>query len=297
VSGGSGGTCSGDGCGVVFKLTHAKGGWTESVLYNFTGGNDGSGPGSAPAFDKAGNLYGSTPDGGKYGVGVIYTLIVGKNGQWKQKILHTFTGGNDGSTGSLGPLLIDGKGNVYGVAELGGASQAGTAFKLTPQSGGKWKFRTIYGFKGEPDAGFPYGGLIADAAGNLYGATYYGGANGVGSVFELARGAKGYQESVLYSFGSVNDVNSTTTTLVFDSASNLYGTASAGGDSGCDCGGIFKLKSSAGKWKESVVHKFTGDPDGAFPYYGLTIDKEGRLFGATAAGGNQNQGVVFELTP
>lgn len=295
VAGGSGGTCSGDGCGVVYKLTQTNGAWSQSVLYNFTGGNDGSGPGGAVVFDKPGNLYGTTPDAGKDGVGVVYELSPGKNGQWRQKVLHTFTGGNDGSTGSLGSLLVDKSGVIYGVAELGGAHQAGTVFKLSRSSSGKWKFSTIYAFQGQPDAAFPYGGLTADSTGNLYGTTYYGGANGVGSVYRLAPGKSGYKESVLYSFGASNDVNSSTTTLVFDQSGNLYGTASAGGNSSCQCGGVFKLTRSGSAWKESVVHAFKGDPDGAFSYYGMAFDKSGNLYGTTVQGGNQNQGAIFEL--
>ncbi len=299
VAGGSGGACAGDGCGVVYKLTKSHGAWTQSVLYNFTGGNDGFGPGNALIFDKAGNLYGSTPDGGKQGFGVVYTLIPRKNGQWTQKVLHSFTGGNDGSTGSLGALMIDSTGNIYGIAELGGAHQSGTAFKLTSGSRGKWNFSPIYAFPGQPNAGFPYGGLISDKTGNLYGTTYYGGKNGIGSVFELALGSNGkYKEKLLYSFQNGTDGNSPTSTLVFDAKGNLYGTTTAGGDSGCGCGAIFKLSAgSGGKWSESIAHRFKGDPDGGYPSYGMLLDKSGNLYGTTVVGGDKNQGAIFELTP
>src|SRR5579863_9118559 len=128
VSGGSGGTCSGDGCGTIYKLTHSGNSWSESVLYSFTGGKDGAGPGDGVVFDKKGNLYGTTPDGGSVNgcsCGVVYELSPAKGGQWKQTAIHTFTGGNDGSTGSLGLLLFDQAGNLYGLAELGGAHAAG----------------------------------------------------------------------------------------------------------------------------------------------------------------------------
>jgi uncharacterized repeat protein (TIGR03803 family) len=299
VSGGSGGTCSGDGCGTVFKLTHSGNSWSESVLYSFTGGKDGAGPGGGVVFDKKGNLYGTTPDGGSVngcGCGVVYKLSPAKSGQWKQKVIHTFTGGNDGSTGSLGLLLVDKSSNLYGVAELGGAHGAGTVFKMTPGSGGKWKMSTLYGFKGMPNAGFPYGGLISDAAGSLYGTTYYGGANGMGSVFKLTNSNGKFKESVLYSFKTGTDGNSPTSTLVFDAQGNLYGTTSAGGDTNGD-GTVFKLTpTSGGKWKESVVHRFKNNPDGANSYYGMTLDKAGNLYGTTAIGG-VGSGVVFELTP
>jgi uncharacterized repeat protein (TIGR03803 family) len=300
VSGGSGGTCSGDGCGTIFKLTHSRKGWSESVLYSFTGGKDGAGPGGGVVFDKTGNLYGTTPDGGSVSgcsCGVVYELSPGKGGQWKQKVIHTFTGGKDGSTGSLGFLLFDTAGNVYGVAELGGAHGAGTAFKLSPASGGKWTMSTLDGFRGTPHAGFPYGGLISDATGNLYGTTYYGGANGIGSVFKLTNSNGKFAESVLYSFRTGTDGNSPTSTLVFDAQGNLYGTTSAGGDANQD-GTVFKLTPTAGgKWKESVVHRFKNNQDGANPFYGLALDKAGNLYGTTASGGAHSQGVIFEIIP
>jgi uncharacterized repeat protein (TIGR03803 family) len=299
VSGGNGGTCSGDGCGIIYKLTLSGNSWPESVLYSFTGGADGAGPGGGVVFDKKGNLYGTTPDGGDVngcGCGVIYQLAPTRSGGWKQKVIHTFTGGNDGSTGSLGSLFIDKAGNVYGVAELGGAHAAGTAFKLSLVSG-KWKMSILDEFRGTPHAGFPYGGLISDSTGSLYGTTYYGGANGLGSVFKLTKGANGkWTENDLYSFKSGTDGDSPTSTLVFDGHGNLYGTTSAGGDSNGD-GTVFKLTpASGGKWNESVVYRFKNNPDGSQPYYGMTLDKAGNLYGTTAIGG-VGSGVVFKLTP
>jgi uncharacterized repeat protein (TIGR03803 family) len=304
VSGGTGGTCSGDGCGVVFLLSKSGKRWVETVIYNFTGGKDGFGPGGAVVFDSAGNLYGTTPDGGNLqkcngqGCGVVYQISPVRGGGWKQTVLHTFTGGADGAVGSLGPLLVDKAGNVFGVAELGGdpSCQCGTVFKLTAVSG-KWKFKTLDAFKGTPQAGFPYGGVISDSKGNLYGTTYYGGANGAGSVFKLTRSAGKFTESVLYSFTGGSDGGSPTTTLTFDAEGNLYGTTSAGGDSNGD-GVVFKLTPKSGdKWTESVMHQFGRKGDGANPYYALVRDKAGVLFGTTAIGGGSGQGVVFQITP
>ena len=303
VSGGSGGTCSGDGCGVVFLLSKSGNHWVETVMYNFTGGKDGFGPGGALVFDSVGNLYGTTPDGGNLhkcngeGCGVVYQISPIRGGGWKQTVLHTFTGGTDGAVGSLGSLLIDKTGNIFGIAELGGDSscQCGTVYKLALVSG-QWKFKTLHAFTGLPDAGFPYGGVIEDSKSNLYGTTYYGGASGQGSVFKLAKSAGKYTESVLYSFTGGSDGGSPTTTLMFDAKGNLYGTTSAGGDSNED-GVVFKLTpKSGGKWSESTVHRFGEGSDGRNPYYGLVSDKAGHLFGTTAIGGSGN-GVVFELTP
>ena len=303
VAGGSGGSCTGDGCGVVFLLSKSGKGWVETVMYNFTGGKDGFGPGGALAFDSVGNLYGTTPDGGKpngcagQGCGVVYQISPVRGGGWKQTVLHTFTGGADGAVGSLGPLLVDKAGNVFGVAELGGdaSCNCGVVFKLTPVAG-KWRFKTLDAFKGTPNAGFPYGGVIADSKGNLYGTTYYAGAYGAGSVFKLTKSAGKFTESVLYSFTGGADGSWPTTTLMFDAKSNLYGTTSAGGDSNGD-GVVFKLRKAGGQWNESVVHKFGRGSDGRIPGYGLVSDKAGNLFGTTAIGGGSGQGVVFQITP
>ena len=298
VSGGSGGSCSGDGCGVVFLLSKSGKRWVETVMYNFTGGKDGFGPGGALVFDSVGNLYGTTPDGGKCSAcGVVYQISPIRGGGWKQTVLHAFTGGADGAVGSLGPLLVDKAGNLFGVAEVGGdpSCHCGTVFELTSVSG-KWKFKTLDAFKGTPQAGFPYGGVIADSKGNLYGTTYYGGANGAGSVFKLTKSAGKFTESVLYSFTGGTDGSWPTTTLMLDAKGNLYGTTSAGGDSNGD-GVVFKLTpKSGGKWSESTVHRFGKGSDGSMPYYGLVSDKTGNLFGTTSIGGSGN-GVVFEITP
>jgi len=304
VAGGSGGTCAGDGCGVVFLLSKSGKSWVETVMYNFTGGKDGFGPGGALVFDSVGNLYGTTPDGGNLqkcnggGCGVVYQISPVRGGGWKQSVLHSFTGGADGAVGSLGPLLVDKAGNLFGVAELGGdaSCQCGVVFQITPASG-KWKFKTLHAFTGIPEAAFPYGGVIADSQGSLYGTTYFGGATGSGSVYKLTKSKGRFSETVLYSFTGGKDGGAPTTTLMFDGKGNLYGTTSAGGDGNGD-GVVFKLApKSGGKWVESVVHQFGGGSDGRNPYYGLIGDTAGHLFGTTAIGGGSGQGVVFELTP
>jgi uncharacterized repeat protein (TIGR03803 family) len=193
--------------------------------------------------------------------------------------------------------MIDKAGNIFGVAELGGdpSCQCGTVYRLS-SANGRWRFKTLHAFKGLPQAGFPYGGVIADSKGNLYGTTYFGGANGSGSVYKLAKSAGKFTESVLYSFTGGADGGLSTTTLVVDAKGSLYGTTSGGGDSNGD-GVVFKLAKSGSKWKESVVHQFKGGHDGSQPYYGLVLDKAGDLVGTTAIGGGSGQGVVFQVTP
>lgn len=297
-SGGTGGFCAGDGCGVVFELTQSGGTWTYTVLYNFTDAPDVSGA-NGLAFDSAGNLYGTAADGGANGFGGIYQLAHSAGG-WTETVIYNFTGGNDGGLGSLGSLLRDPSGNFYGVAEIGGQYGWGTVFKLSPASGGGWNFTTLYAFQGQPDAGGPYGGLIADANGNLYGTTYYGGANGAGAVFKVGPAANakgGWRDAVLYSFQGASDGGNPTSTLVFDATHNLYGTTTAGGDPDCQCGVAFELSLGQGGWTEMVLHTFGTFPDGAVPGYGLTPDGAGNYLGSTLIGGNDNQGTVYELTP
>jgi len=291
VAGGSGPICAGDGCGVAWEL-NASG---ESVLHSFAGGDDGYGPGGALTMDRKGNLYGTTPDGGAHYSGVVYELSHHK-GSWRERVIHAFNGGSEGGVGSLGRLLIaglDGTRGLYGVTEIGGAHGAGTLYKLDRRSG-KWLFTTLYSFKSTPDCGSPYGGLIADRHGNLYGTTYYGGANGLGCVFKFASDRMYYKESVLYSFKGGNDGSAPTSTLLLNGRGTLYGTTSAGGGS-CDCGTVFKLNTKTGA--ESVLHSFSGGQDGSYPYYGLVPDGSGHLLGTTATGGTSNQGVAFEITP
>ncbi len=294
VTGGSG-SCEG-GCGVVFKLTKSGSNWTQSVLHAFTGGNDGSGPGSGLAFDSHGNLYGMTPTGGAYGLGVVYQLHPEAAGTWKLNVLHAFTGGNDGSSASAGRLIFDAAGNIYGVTTVGGAHGDGVVFELTYLQGA-WRLLPLYAFRDQPDGALPYGGLIFDKAGNLYGTTYYAGANDVGTVYKLTHANGAWRETVLYSFKGGTDGSSPISTLVMDEAGYLYGTTSDGGTS-CACGVIFKLAHNAsGGWTETVPYRFPGAPGAGFAYNGMVAGPSGVFYGATTLGGTTNDGTIYEFTP
>jgi uncharacterized repeat protein (TIGR03803 family) len=292
VTGGSG-ACEG-GCGVVYKLTKSAGTWNQTVIHAFTGGDDGSGPGARVTVDRSGNVYGMAPTGGTNGVGTIYKIHPHR-GSWEFQVIHTFTGGADGATGSAGRMLL-GRSGLYGAATTGGLYGSGVVFELTPTAVGEWNFRALYSFHGQPDGSFPYGALLRAPSGKIYGTTYYGGENGIGSVYELSPRLVGeWDGRVIYSFQTENDGNSPISNLVRDAAGNLYGTTSEGG---LGSGIIFKLSPiGGGQWTESVVHPFEGPPDGGFSYNGMVPDRFGSFYGATVHGGTDDDGCVYKFTP
>jgi uncharacterized repeat protein (TIGR03803 family) len=293
VTGGSG-SCEG-GCGVIYKLINRKGTWTQKVIHAFTGGDDGSGPGSRVTVDRAGNVYGMTPTGGAFGLGTIYHIRPPSSVASSFNVIHAFTGGADGSSGSAGRMILH-DGHLYGAATTGGSNGSGVVFELTLRPLGGWDFRTIYTFQGQPDGSFPYGALLFDGSGNVYGTTYYGGANGIGAVYKLSPQPVGeWTEEVIYSFQEGTDGNSPISNLVFDKAGNLYGTTSEGG---LGSGAIFKLSpGGAGNWTETIVHAFAGPPDGGFSYNGMVVDVLGNFYGATVHGGENDDGCVYKFTP
>lgn len=169
--------------GTVFKLTPYNASWVEETLYAFTGGDNGYSPGWGVVFDAAGNLYGTTDYGGYDAVGNVFKVMPAGEGYWNFLMIHSFTGGRDGGF-PQGPLLVDKAGNLYGETLYGGAYEFGTVYKLTP-SGSVWKETVLHSFTGGTDGANPYGGLVLDSSGNLYGAASQGGANRVGVVFEI----------------------------------------------------------------------------------------------------------------
>jgi uncharacterized repeat protein (TIGR03803 family) len=212
--------------GTVFELTPSNGSWTETVLHSFTG-SDGMYPDTYHAaliFDKAGNLYGTTEEGGSNGYGTVFELKP-SNGRWTESVLHSFplTAG-DGSS-PLGGLIFDNSGNLYGTTLYGGTNSDGTVFELTP-SNGSWSETILHSFTYD-DGSEPAAALIFDNVGNLYGTTNTGGSNGYGTAFKIDTTN---QETVLQSFGAGTDGKYVQgSSLVMDSTGNLYGTTSGGG--------------------------------------------------------------------
>src|ERR1019366_4407129 len=202
----------------------------DNVLHNFNNdGTDGVNPQADLIFDAAGNLYGTTSQGGTSDAGTAFELTPAAGGTWTEKVLWSFGTGMDGAN-PLAGLIFDGAGNLYGTTYNGGTSNSGTVFELTPAAGGTWTEKVLYGFDGGANGGDPSAGLIFDAAGNLYGTTSFGGPYNHGTVFELMpAGGGSWTEQVLHNFGSGTDGISPLAGLIFDGAGNLYGTTYHGG--------------------------------------------------------------------
>ena len=219
----------------VFALTLlVTSAWAEihdKVLHNFNNnGTDGASPQAGVVVDAAGNVYGTTNNGGTFNDGTVFELTPAAGGGWTEKVLHNFTNGADGGNPQAG-LILDGAGNLYGTTYIGGAYGYGTAFELTPAGGGTWSEKVLYSFgSGLTSAAYPTSGLIFDAAGNLYGTTLQGGPAQGGSVFELSPAGGGtWTERDLHDFGSLSAGIFPYGGVAFDGAGNIYGTTSTGG--------------------------------------------------------------------
>jgi uncharacterized repeat protein (TIGR03803 family) len=273
--------------GTIFKVSK-KG--KLSRLYSFTGGTDGGYPEQGQlTLDSAGNIYG-TAGAGASGFGVVFQL----DRAGKEHVLYTFSGGADGGYAHAG-VVRDAKGNLYGTAQTGGGPSCGgfgcgVVFKLDPTG----KETVLHSFTGGKDGIQPFGNLVLDEKGNLYGTTYSGGGSsnclgGCGVVFKVTKNGK---EHVLHTFTGP-DGGGSTAGLVRDQAGNLYGTTSGGGAS--KQGVVFKVDPAG---KESVLYSFTGGTDGAAPITALVLDPAGNLYGTTDSGGSGcffGCGVVFKL--
>jgi uncharacterized repeat protein (TIGR03803 family) len=212
------------GAGAVFGLT-TKG--SETVLFSFSGGSDGYEPVAGVIRDSAGNLYGTTYQGGANSLGTVYEIFPGGT----ETVLHSFAGGSDGA-GPEGSLVFDAAGNLYGTTEQGGADDAGTVFRIAPDG----TENVLYSFTGGNDGADPACGLVRDAAGNLYGTAPLSQADGDGTVFELQTDGT---LAVLHAFSGADGTNPTAG-LIADAKGNLYGTTPQGGAHGY--GVVFRLK-------------------------------------------------------
>jgi uncharacterized repeat protein (TIGR03803 family) len=281
---------------LTFTGSAMAAGSTESVLHRFRGGKDGSAPFAGLIADNAGNLYGTTADGGagscQGGCGTVFELSSAAGGRWTETVLYSFTGGSDGAFPE-GGLIFDTAGNLYGTTIHGGASEDGTIFQLAAPAtpGGTRTLNVLHNFIGHTDGEYSLGSLTFDRAGNLYGPTLFGGRFGGGTVFQLAAPATrggSWTLNVLHSFKGVKDGIDPLGTLLIDGKGALYGTTYSGT--------VFKEVPPAPghtAWTLKVLYSF----DSVFGGGALIAGKKGVLYGATALGGAANRGVVFKLRP
>jgi hypothetical protein len=323
---------------VLVIASPVSAGWKEKVLYSFQGSSDGQTPAGGVVFDKAGNLYGATVDGGAdncspmAACGTVFQLQppAKKGDAWTETVLYVFKGkaSNDGENPD-GGLVIDAAGNLYGATAYGGTGDCvllgvkggcGTVYEMYPpvQKGDAWKETILYSFKGGKDGYVPQGNLVFDSAGNLYGATLFGGGKGTtcdpfyqycGTVFELSppkRKGGEWTEKVLHSFAGGTDGANPNGGLVLDGTGAIYGTTAAGGNNNCKttasvgCGTAFQLMPSikqSESWTEKRLHVFTGGTDGGQPSAGLIFNSRGSLYGVAGGGNVTGGGIVFRLMP
>ncbi|MGH9495038.1 MAG: choice-of-anchor tandem repeat GloVer-containing protein [Candidatus Sulfotelmatobacter sp.] len=254
-------------------------------------------------FDSAGNLYGTTGDQYDPSLITVFQLSPNTDGTWTENVLWTSTGGNEPLNIRAG-VIFDASGNLYGTSQYGGASDCGTVFKLTHNSGGSWSENNLHDFNCA-DGDWAIAGVIFDKAGNLYGTTTFGGTFNAGVLFRLIPNADGtWTEHVMHNFTAGSDgAYPGHGSLVFDSKGNLYGTTAGGAQGDCSvvnvgCGTVFEMSPKAnGSWSFKVIYSFTGGNVGGAPVFGLTFDKAGNLYSTTYAGGTYGDGTVFELVP
>jgi len=304
--------CFYGGCGLVFELSPVSGGqWTETVLYDFTGGSDGEFLQGGLTADQAGNLYGTATRGGTANAtcycGTVFMLSPNVSGQWTEKTIYAFQGGSDGSF-PVYSLTFDGAGNLYGVTNDGGGlgycsgGGCGTVFELTPTGSGQWTETVLSRFDNVTTGYTPSSGLFVDAQGQLFGEMTYGANLGQnGTLYELTPNGGQWNFTTVSGFAD-GDGFYPLTALVADSNGNLFGTTAYGGNFGI--GAVYEVTPVSGHSNEKLIYSF---PSGGHGIGGpfrpstlpspLIVDTAGNLFGEAEAGGDKNAGMVYELSP
>jgi len=211
---------------------------------------------------------------------------------WREAIIHNFA--NSAGSRPWASVTLDGAGNVYGTTLYNGPGETGSGvdFELS-QISGKWQYKIIHNLNNGGGGG-PFGGLIFDTAGNLYGTTY-GEGSCAATVYELFPQTNGtWKETVLHKF-TETDGCQIYGGLAIDSAGNIYGTTAGGGTD--NAGTVFELSNSQGKWLRHTLYNFLGGSDGASSFAGVILDSSGDVYGTTYAGGSSGAGTVFEVIP
>jgi uncharacterized repeat protein (TIGR03803 family) len=286
------------GAGTVYQVSRVGSVWAHTAISLLSVAAEN--PQARVVFGPDNLLYGTAALGGPHSAGGVFTLMPvatickTANCFWPENVLHQFTGSPDGDIPGNGDLVWDPMGNIYGTTEFGGTSDLGTVFQMT-KSGNGWNEMPVYSFTG-PDGLGPVGGVILDSDGNLFGTTAEGGLYGDGTVFELTYvDGIGWTETVLYSFQNQSDGWFPYAGLVKDSAGNLYGTTSDGGNEGG--GTVFELSPMGNSWAFTLLYSFSGQQGHMCgPQASLTIDDSGNLYGTTMCDGTNSLGNVFKLT-
>jgi uncharacterized repeat protein (TIGR03803 family) len=264
--------------------------WEETVLYSFTGGDDGANPGWGNlVFDRAGNLYGTTVYGGFGGSGVVFELTP-SNGGWTESVLWYFF--EEKGTQPDSGLIFDSSGNLYGTTSAGGSLYRGVVYELW-SSGSGWT-ETVLASNQFGSSGL-CGGVVMDGQGNLFGAA---GCNGPGGVFELTPSIGAWTFNVLYTFANGAGPFGSPT---LDAAGNVYGTSNGTGLN--NQGEVYKLTPSSRGWTYTSVS--FDSSNGSFPRGSVILDAAGNIYGTTVSGGDgacnvggiTGCGVVWEITP
>ena len=248
-----------------------------STLATFTGAN-GAKPLSDLVSDAAGDLFGTTSAGGADNDGTVFEIAKSTG---ELTTLASFTGAN--GDGPWGGVTSDAAGDLFGTTAGGGADNDGTVFEIAKSTGLLSTLATFTGANGRE----PFGTVISDAAGDLFGTANYGGADNDGTVFEIAKSTG--QLTTLVTFTGANGANPAGS-LTIDAEGDLFGTTANGGAD--DDGTVFEIAKSTGEL--TTLATFT-DSNGAGPERNLTIDAAGDLFGTTFYGGADNDGTVFEI--
>lgn len=273
---------------------------TENILYSFNGATNGPEfPSPGLIADSHGNFYGTTGAGSNgctgNACGTVFELSPRTGGTWGLKVLHAFSrNGSDGWNPVVG-VVMDSTGNLYGTTYAGGTYGEGAAFKLSRQPGTTtWTEQIIHSFGAYQGDGLqPQSALLIGASGRLYGTTYFGGAHGFGTVFELLPKADGiWAEGIVHSFNN-NGVDGTypQAALISGSAGNLYGTTTVNGAGGG--GTAYELMpKTGGGWTQTTIYSFALSAPSV-----LTLGPDGSLYGTDNNGGANSLGSVFKLVP
>jgi uncharacterized repeat protein (TIGR03803 family) len=267
--------------------------WKENDVYLFGPPPDGNYPGNGDlVWDQDGNIYGTTLQGGANGRGTVFELTYSGN-SWTERVIYSFSGAPDGFLPDSG-LFIDKNGNLFGTTISGGADNLGTVYELTYDSKLGWTEKFRYSFQNGTDGSVPFGGLVSDSAGNLYGASSDGGINGGGTIFELSPSGNSWTFTTIYSLsGAPGQDCGPAADLTFDDKGNLYGATYC--DGAYSAGNVFRL-TPGNSWTYTSLYDFTGGADGKFPISNVSIDGSGNLYGTTSAGGS-GFGVIWMIAP